>query len=149
MSSYTNLLYHIIWAPKHRQPVLTRANRPALYRYLNGCLKKRNCKLIAVNGVEDHVHLLASIHQSRAVAQVIGEIKRASSLWIKTERVFDQFTYWQKGYGAFSVSRSHMDRIVRYIANQETHHQVKSFRVEYLEFLDDQGIEYKEEYLWV
>ena len=149
MSSYTQLLYHIVWSTKHRAPILNEENRASLFRYLSKILKNKNCYLYCMNGMDDHIHILTSIHQSLKVSVVVGELKRSSSIWIKKNNIFPGFESWQIGYGAFSLNYKDRHRVIQYIINQAEHHKKKSFATEYKDLLADHEIEFEEKYLWV
>ena len=148
MASYTNLMYHLVWGTKFRRPVLIKPHRKRLYAYMAGFLREKGCHVYLINGVEDHLHLFTHIHQSIKVAQLVGELKRTTSIWIKKQDIFPEFTEWQVGYGAFTVGRQGKDFLMRYITKQEEHHQNETFENEFRRLLQEQGITYKEEYLW-
>lgn len=108
MSTFTQIYYHIIFSTYSRQTVLDEENHEKLFRYIWGILKKRSCKLYRINARPDHVHVFLSLHPSISLANLIKEIKTASTKWIKAEAVFRYFEAWQKGYGAFTYS--HLER---------------------------------------
>ena len=144
--TYTNLLTHLVFSTKERAPFVTDEIKPELYAYLGGLVKELKGKPIAINGVSDHVHLLVSLPPSLAISDALRFIKANSSKWA-AER-FDNLFEWQKGYGAFSVSRSNVDAVVKYIQNQEQHHRKFDFRTEFVALLQKNKIEYDENYLW-
>jgi len=146
--SYTQLLYHIVYSTKDRQPWLTAPVRERLYPYLGGAIRSEGGVELCIGGVDDHVHILARLRQDKAVSAVIGAIKANSSGWIHREFPdLAQFA-WQAGYGAFTVSKSQEGRVRTYIEGQEEHHRSKSFKVELIGLLDGHEIEYDERYLW-
>jgi REP element-mobilizing transposase RayT len=147
--SLANVLVHLIFSTKERQPFLRDvALREQMHHYLAGISKDRECTPIRVGGTEDHVHILAQQARTITLADWTKELKRGSSLWIKTrEKVLASFQ-WQNGYGAFSVSPSQCPEVDRYITNQEEHHRKLSFQDEYRLFLRKHGIEYDERYVW-
>ena len=147
MSTYTQIVYHIVFATKNRRPVLDKARREDLFRYMWGIIKNQDCHLYRVNGVEDHVHLLASLHPTVALARLVKDLKVASSLWIKENHVFPEFEAWQEGYAAFTHSLEEKDRLIEYIKNQEEHHRSIDFLDEYRRFLSEAGIQLDERYL--
>ena len=102
MSTYAQILYHIVFSTKNRERVLGKPRRDDLYRFIWGVLQKRRCHLYRIGGVEDHLHVLTSLHQSVALSDLVKEIKTSSSAWIKGQQVFPSFTHWQDGYGAFT-----------------------------------------------
>jgi putative transposase len=147
MSTYTQILYHIVFSTKDRTPCLTAEKRPDLFRYVWGIVKNRDTHLYRVNATDDHVHILSGLHPSVALADFGKDIKLGASGWIKEERAFPQFTYWQEGYGAFTLSIKEKDAVIEYIKNQEEHHQRVSFRDEFRKLLEEAGIEFDERYL--
>jgi len=140
MSTYTQILYHVVFSTKDRERVLAKAGRDDLYRFIWGVLKERESHLYRIGGVEDHVHMLISLHPSIALADLVKEVKTASSKWIKGTNAFPDFTHWQPGYGAFTHSLADKDEVVAYIKNQEEHHKVVSFREEYEALLKKAGL---------
>ena len=146
--SHTNLVYHIVFSTKGRQPLLTTDIRPRLFDYVGGAIHSEGGAPISINGVADHIHLLVTLRQDKALSDVLRTIKANSSGWIhRTFAGLEGFA-WQNGYGAFSVSQSQVERAKYYIANQERHHQRKSFKEEYVALLEAHGISYDEKYLW-
>src|ERR1043166_1415793 len=145
--SYTNLLYHIVFSTKDRRPLITSECEPRLYDYIGGTIRSLGGICLELNGTEDHIHLLTKFRPDRAVSDVLRDLKANASGWMHD--VFPSlkdFT-WQRGYGAFTVSRSNVDEVRRYIAKQKEHHRKISFRDEFVEFLKANGIEYDERYI--
>ncbi len=147
MSSYTQILYHIVFATKGRRRVLDKPRRDDLFRYLWGVIKNHNCHLYRIGGVEDHVHILSSLHPTVALADFVKDLKVASSKWIKDERVFPEFEAWQEGYAALTCSWAERDGLIEYIKGQEEHHRAVPFLDEYREMLRKAGMELDERYL--
>ncbi len=147
MSTFTQIYYHIVFSTKNREPVLLADKRDHLFRYTWGILKNKDCHLYRIGGVEDHVHILTSLHPTIALADLVKEIKISTSSWIKDENIFPGFTHWQDGYGAFTVSHSDKDAVIDYIKGQEEHHQRVSFKDELREFLIRHGVKFDEKYL--
>ena len=145
--SLVRVLIHIVFSTKNREKIILPEHESGLYGYINGIVRNKDCKFIIGNGVEDHVHILASLGRTTDVSTLIGAIKRGSSKWMKDEYKMPYFS-WQGGYGAFSVSRSQEDSVIRYIANQKEHHKIQTFREEYLELLRLHEVAYDERYLW-
>ena len=145
--SFTNLIYHIVFSTKDRQPLITEAHQPRLYDYIGGTIRGLGGISLAVNGTEDHVHLLAKLRQDKALSDVLRELKANASGWMHD--VFPELKdfAWQRGYGAFTVSQSNVAKIEDYIARQKEHHQKQAFRDEFIEFLKANGVEYDERYL--
>ncbi len=146
--SYTQLLYHIVYSTKNRHAWLTQPIRDRLYPYLGGGIRDEGGTALAIGGVADHVHILARLRQDKAISAVIGAIKANSSGWIHREFADLAEFAWQDGYAAFTVSKSQVERLRRYIARQEEHHRKRSFQEELLALLDAHEIEYDPRYLW-
>lgn len=147
MSTYTQILYQIVFSTKRREQVLEKENRPMLFKYIYGVLNKNNCHLYRVNGVEDHLHIVTHIHPAVSLAGLVKDIKVASSVFIKTNNLFKNFSSWQEGYGAFTYTIKAKDRLIEYVKNQEEHHKNISFLDEYKELLKEHEIEFDEKYL--
>lgn len=147
--SLAQIYVHIIFSTKHRKPFLKETElRTKLYAYLAGICKKQDCPALIIGGVEDHVHILCRLGKTIEVATLIREVKRGSSLWIKVQRKDLQDFHWQDGYGAFSVSPSHVPDLKEYIANQEEHHRRESFQDEFRRICKKYGVEIDERYVW-
>ena len=147
MSTYTQILYHIVFSTKEREASLTADRREDLFRYIWGIVKNKHSHLYRINGTGDHVHLLTSLHPTVCLADFVREIKTASSRWIRENRVFSGFTHWQDGYGAFTHSIHERDVQIDYIKNQSEHHRHKRFLEEYRELLIASGVDFDEKYL--
>lgn len=144
--SLANIVVHVVFSTKHRDPVLTPPIREELYPYLIGTLKNLKCQPLQVGGVEDHVHLLFGLSRTLAVAEVVEKAKTGSSKWLKTKGPSD--FAWQAGYGAFSVGAAEVEGIVAYVRGQEAHHAKTTFQDEYRALLLEAGIEFDERYMW-
>lgn len=147
MSTYTQILYHIVFGTKHHQKTLSGSNRDALYRYVSGILNNQKCHLYRINGIEDHLHIVTHLHPTVALADLVKDIKLASSTFIKENSLFPHFKGWQDGYGAFTYSIKEKDRLIEYVKNQEEHHRVTTFREEVIELLKEHEIQFDERYL--
>jgi putative transposase len=147
MSTYTQIYYHLIFSTKERVPALSADRREDLFRYTWGILKNKDCHLYRINGVEDHLHILTSLHPTVCLADLVKDIKISTSKWIKDGAVFPAFTYWQDGYGAFTVSHNDKDPVIEYIKSQPEHHRKVSFRDELRELLERYGVQFDERYL--
>ena len=147
MNTYTQILYQIVFCIKNRERTLTKENRIKLYKFIWGLLQNKNCHLYWVNGVEDHIHIVTGLHPSISVAEIVKDIKVGSSVYIKEEKIFENFTGWQTGYGAFTYSIKEKGNLIEYIKNQEEHHATKSFREEFIDFLKEHQIVFDEKYL--
>ncbi|PAW77929.1 MAG: transposase [Pedosphaera sp. Tous-C6FEB] len=147
MSTFTQIYYHLVFSTKHRERVLERPGREEFFRYVWGIIRNQDAHLYRINAVEDHVHILTSLHPSVALADFIKDIKVASNEWIKAKRIFPRFTAWQEGYGAFTAAHADKDRLVDYIKGQEEHHCTEGFLDEYRRLLQAEGVKFDEKYL--
>lgn len=146
--SYVNLIYHVVFSTKDREPLITDAHQTRLYEYLGGIVRAQGGVALAINGMADHVHLLARLRQDKALADVIRDLKASASGWMHKVFPEAQAFAWQNGYGAFTVSASQVETVRRYIANQQAHHQKQSFQDEFTGMLKLNEIEFKPEFLW-
>jgi REP element-mobilizing transposase RayT len=117
-------------------------------KYITGIIQKREHKLIAINSMPDHIHILIGYNPKMALADLVRDIKKNSSNFINEKKWLKAKFYWQEGYGAFSYSRSQLDKVIKYIENQEEHHKRKDYRQEYLEMLEKFGVEYDLQYVF-
>jgi REP element-mobilizing transposase RayT len=147
-NTYTSLLYHLVFSTKRREPWIGRQAEPRLWSYLGGIARENKIKPILVGGRPDHVHMAVSIPAALPVSKAVQFIKGGSSAWIKDALPGMKGFAWQDGYGAFTVSRSNLDEVVKYIGNQKEHHRQKSFQEEFLTFLKRHDVDYDERYLW-
>jgi len=145
--SFTNLLYHIIFSTKDRRPIITIDHQPRLYEYIGGIVRGVGGISLGVNGMDDHVHLVAKLRPDWALSDVLRELKSNASGWMHD--VFPRLSdfSWQRGYAAFTVSQSNLKQVQRYIDHQKEHHRKVSFRDEFINFLKINGIEYDERYI--
>ena len=145
--SLSKVYLHIIFHIKTTSPTIAKEHIPRLHAYIGQLVKTTGCNVICVGGIADHVHALVQLTNTETVAHLLEAMKRNSSRWIKTlSHEYDKFA-WQGGYAVFSISQSLVDRTTEYIRRQEEHHEKKSFRDEYLEFLKLYSIEYDERYV--
>ena len=140
MSSYRQLLYHIVFRTKDSLPTIKQDHADQLYAYLTGIIKNKNSHLYRSNGIENHLHLLTDLHPSLALADFIREIKVSSSFWMKSSGCFPIFDGWADGYGSFTCSYMDMDRLIDYVKNQQEHHKKITFEEEYRILLQEYGI---------
>ena len=147
--SLSKMWSHLIFSTKDRYPFLSDNNvREQVHAYVATILRNHDCPTLQVGGAADHVHVLFALSKNHSVAQVVYEVKRSSSKWMKTKGLAYKKFYWQSGYGAFSVSQSHVEQVRRYILRQEQHHRKVTFQDEYREFLRRYDVEYDERYIW-
>jgi REP element-mobilizing transposase RayT len=141
-------LIHLVFSTKNREPVLAEAVRLPLCAYASAVLRELDSNVIAMNAWRDHVHILFTLSKNHSLAQVVMEVKRATSKWIKKQGMEFAKFHWQSGYGAFSIGQSGVEEVKTYIANQAEHHRVKSFEEEFRPFLKRYEIEFDERYIW-
>ena len=145
--SFTNLYCHIVFSTKGRAPLITAPIDAALHRYINGIVHNLRGTCLIANGTQDHEHILARLHQDVSVSQVLRTIKASSSRWIHLE--FDKPSFaWQRGYGAFAVCESMLEKTYTYIARQKEHHRRTSFEDEFVAMLKANKLEFDERYLF-
>ncbi len=147
MSTFANLLYHVVFSTKGRVPLISEKVREPLYEYMGGIIRGEGGILLEVGGMPDHVHLLAKFKTSIAVADMVGKIKGKSSKWRNDVGDPGEHFQWQEGYGAFSVSESLVKKVQNYIRTQEEHHRRVSFKDELIALLKKHRIPYDERYL--
>jgi len=141
-------LIHIIFSTKNRQPTIAPSVQEELKAYLVGTLANLDSPSIETNCTEDHVHILCTISRNHSLANLLEELKKSSSKWMKGKGPEFQDFYWQAGYGAFSVSQSNVEQVRSYIRNQETHHRTTTFQEEFQRFLEKHQIKFEEQYVW-
>jgi putative transposase len=147
-STFTNLLYHVVFSTKHREPLITEVLRPELHQYIGGIIRDERGVLLEAGGIPDHIHLVAKFRADVSVAEMLRRIKANSSRWAnEREHPAGRFA-WQVGYGAFSVSESQVGEVIAYVRRQAEHHRTMTFQEEFLKFLRRHGIEFDERYLW-
>ena len=147
--SLAQIYLHIVFSTKGRLPLLhDRAIRKRVHDYLFGTCRNLDCPPLRVGGVEDHVHIACRLGKSIAIKDLVKEIKRESSQWIKGLAPDLAEFYWQSGYGVFSISPSHLPKLIEYIDDQESHHQTETFQDEFRRYCRIYGLELDERYAW-
>lgn len=146
-NTYTQMYLQFVFAVKNRQSLIQPAWKDELYMYITGIVQNNRHKLLAINGISDHIHIFIGYQPHQSIPELLQDIKGSSSLWINKRSLVDQKFRWQEGYGSFSYSHSHIDNVVKYILNQQNHHKQKTFRQEFLELLQKFGVDYNEKYL--
>ncbi|HZW10988.1 MAG TPA: IS200/IS605 family transposase [Phycisphaerales bacterium] len=146
-TTYTALLIHFIFSTKDRDALITREIEPELYAYIGGICRSTGSVLLDANGNVDHIHLLVSLGKTISVADLMLQVKRDSSSWIKTKGAAFEAFKWQDGYAALTIGQSQVDMIRGYFAKQKEHHKAVSFRDEFIEFLHRYQIPFDERYL--
>ena len=148
-NTYSQIYIHCVFAVKGRQNLISPKWKNELYKYITGIVTNEDQKLIAINGMPDHLHILIGLKPNKNISDIIRDIKANSSRFINTQRWIAGKFEWQKGFGAFSCSHSQLDSVINYIQEQENHHKKLSFREEYLKFLKHYNIEYNSDYLFM
>ena len=146
--SYSQIYLQYVFAVKGRQNLLQKPWREEVFKYISGIIKGKNQKPIIVNGVSDHVHVFVSLRPTMPIPDLIRDIKNNSSNFINENKWVKGKFSWQEGYGVFSYSHSQIDKVYRYIANQEAQHEKKTFKDEYVDFLVKSEVDYDERYLF-
>jgi len=147
-NTYTKIYIQIVFTVHGRINLIHRNHKEELHKYITGIVTKRQQKLLAINCMHDHVHVFVGMKPEIALSDLVRDIKAGSSKFINDNRWIKGKFRWQKGFGAFSYSDSHIDRVVKYINNQEYHHSKKSFKEEYYEFLRKFNVKFDERYLF-
>ena len=146
-NTFTQIYLQFVFAVQDRISLIRSEWKDELYKYITGIVQNNNHKLIAINGMPNHLHVFLGYKPHQLIPDLLQDIKGYSSRWInKKGFIRGKFT-WQEGYGAFSYSHSQIDSVVKYIMNQEAHHKKKTFREEYLELLQRFNVEYDERYI--
>ena len=147
--SLAQVYRHLVFSTKNREPFLRdRTLRDRLHGYLVGTCANLDCPSLRIGGVEDHVHILCRFGRTITIADLHRELKRESSKWMKEQSTALSDFHWQSGYGAFSISPSHVDRLIQYIENQEAHHKTETFQDEFRRLCRIDGVEIDERYVW-
>lgn len=148
MGSFSQLSYHIVFGTKHRSASINETFQEELYKYIGGIIRGKKGSLIQIGGMSDHVHILARLSPTLAVADVIRDVKANSSKWLNERPNRTSLFEWQIGYAAFTVSYPRIESVENYIRNQKEHHRTKSFQEEYIDFLNRHKIPFRLEYLF-
>jgi len=147
-NTFSQIYIQTVFAVSGRLSLITKDYKEELHKYITGIVRNKGQKLISINGMADHLHILIGLRPAMALADLVRDIKSDSSDWVNRRKLARGKFAWQEGYGAFSYGHSQLDMIIRYIQNQEKHHRRKSFRNEYLTLLRKFEIEFKEEYVF-
>lgn len=147
-NTYTQIHIHFVFAVKYRLGLINVEWKEELYKYITEITQSNKQKLLAINGMPDHIHILIGMRPTQSISDLMKEVKQSSSLWINENKLTNTKFAWQEGYGAFSYSKSQIDNVIKYINNQEEHHKKKTFIEEYLEMLTKFEIEYNENYIF-
>ena len=146
--TYSQIYIHVVFAVKGRDNLISKKWKDELYKYITGIISNEGQKLLAINGMPDHVHILIGLKPTISLSNVVRDIKANSSKFINEKQWIAGKFEWQHGFGAFSYSHSQIPVIAKYIEDQEEHHEKKTFREEYLGFLKLYNIDYKDEFIF-
>lgn len=147
-NTYTQLHIQFIFAVKYRVGLIQSSWKESLHKYITGIFQKNKHKMLQLNSMPDHIHILIGLHPEQAISSIIQNVKSESSKWINNQKLTAGKFAWQDGYGAFAYSKSHLPQVIRYIQQQEQHHRKQTFIQEYKSFLEAFGIEYDERYIF-
>lgn len=147
-NTYTQIYIHTVFSVKNRESLINQRWKDELYKYITGIIQNHDHKLIAINGMPDHLHVFIGLKPDQSISDLMQDIKGGSSKWINEKGFVDGKFEWQSGYGAFSYSDSQVDNVVRYILTQEKHHTKKTFIEEYTDFLEKFKVPYDEKYIF-
>ena len=146
-NTYTKIHIQFVFAVQHRTGLIQSEWKDDLYKYITSIVQNQNHKLLAINGMPDHIHLLVGLRPAQSISDLMQDVKGSSSKWINDNKFTKSKFEWQEGYGAFSYGASQVPDVIAYIRNQEEHHRKRTFTEEYKEFLEKFGIEYDERYI--
>ena len=147
-NTYTQIHIQAVFAVQNRECIIGNQWRDELYKYITGTIRNHDHKLLAINGMPDHLHVLFGMRPTQTLSDLLQDIKGSSSKWINNKKFVRGKFSWQEGYGAFSYSKSQLPQIIQYIERQQEHHKKTTFIEEYKEFLDAFGVEYDERYIF-
>ena len=147
-NTYTQVHLQFVFAVKYREALIHSAWEKELYKYITGIIQHHQHKMICINGMPDHVHILVGMRPTQSVSELLQDIKGSSSKWINEQKLVKGRFEWQQGYGAFSYGKSQVKDVIRYIENQKEHHKKQSFKEEYITFLRKFEIEYDERFIF-
>lgn len=147
-STWSQVLLHIVFSTKHRDPLITPELEPHLYPYIGGITRSLDGALYTIGGIPDHIHMLVRWNTKASIGSLVGQVKCRSSVWVNATFPDAPHFKWQEGYGVFSVSPSNKEQVEHYILNQRAHHRSRDFKEEFVQMLETHGIEYDPKYLW-
>ena len=147
-NTYTQIHIQAVFSVQNRNCIITQIWKDDLYKYISGIIRNNGHKLLSINGMPDHIHLLIGLRPTQSISDLLQDIKGNSSKWINEKHLVTGKFSWQEGYGAFSYRKEDIPVLIKYIDNQERHHQRKSFKEEYLDLLKEFEIEYDDKYVF-
>ena len=147
-NTYTQIHIQAVFSVQNRKCIINNLWKDELFKYITGIIQNHNHKLLAINGMPDHVHILFGMRPTQSISELMQQVKGDSSAWINEKKFTKSHFSWQEGYGAFSYGKSQINRVITYIQNQEIHHKKRTFIEEYEEFLNQFEIEYNQRYIF-
>ncbi len=147
MSTYTRIIYHVVFATKHREPTLNLEHRKEFLAYSVGTLRGLQSHVFQINCQEEHIHFLSTLHQTASISGLIKAFKTSTGSWLRQHSGFPNFRHWQVGYGAFTESWSTKPRLIEYIKGQDEHHKGETFLKELQRLVEEAGLEWDDRYL--
>jgi putative transposase len=147
-NTYTQSYFHLVFTVKNRNSLIQKSWKNELEKYITGIVQNYDHKLLAIGTMPDHVHIFIGYNLNQLIPELVEQIKTSSNSWVKTKNLSRFKFEWQKGYGAFTHSRSQIDSVIKYISNQEQHHKKKSFKEEYLKILKNNDVKFEDKYLF-
>jgi len=147
-NTYTQIHIQVVFSVQNRECIIQKQWKDELYRYISGIVKNNSHKMLAINGMPDHIHIIFGMRPVQSLSDLMQDIKGSSSKWINEKKIVRGKFSWQEGYGAFSYSRSQLPQVIQYIEKQEEHHKKQTFMEEYEDFLRLFEIEYNEQYIF-
>jgi putative transposase len=148
-NTYTQIHIQFVFAVKYRTATIHSSWKDELYKYITGIIQHHKHKLIAINGMADHIHILIGMRPTQSISDLMQDVKASSSKWINEKQLAQGRFEWQEGYGAFSYGKSQVRDVVGYINNQEQHHKIKTFKEEYVDFLQKFEVAYDEKFIFI
>ncbi len=148
MSTFSQIYIQVVFAVKHREALIDTSWEVRLYQYITGIVQNKGQKMLAINGMPDHIHFFIGMKPNCCLSDLVREVKKSSNDMINENKLSPSKFNWQEGYGAFSYNHSQIDNVVKYILNQKEHHKKVLFQEEYIDFLKKFEIEYNEKYLF-
>jgi putative transposase len=146
--TYSQIYIHIVFAVKGRASLIHSSWEERLYKYITGIVQNKEQKMLAINGMPDHIHFFIGMNPSTSISDLVREVKKSSNEFINENKFTKGKFAWQEGYGAFSYGHSQLNIVIQYIRNQKQHHTKKTFKEEYLDFLKKFEVDYNEKYLF-
>ena len=147
-NTYTQIYIHLVFSPIHRDALIKKEWSDKLEKYITGIVQTNKHKMLAIKAMPDHIHIFIGYNVNQTLPKLVEDIKTSSNSWVNINNLSNFKFDWQRGYGAFSHSKSQIDTVVKYILNQEEHHKKRSFKDEYLEMLKKNDIKYDDKYLF-